>query len=132
MTDDTVSPLETLAARLIEIRDTRSANKRAYEEVDGPLRDEFETIEKALLAHANKLGVTSLRVPSASISVIMKTRSSGEDWSAVYDWVISSQRLDIFNRKLNDKVVEEIIENDGGPPPGVKVSRERTLQVRRA
>lgn len=132
MTDNGTSPLEVLTARLIEIRDTRSANKRVYEEQDKPLRDEFETIENALLAHANKLGVTSMRVPSGSISVITKTRSSGEDWAAIYQWVVVSGRMDIFNRKLNDKVVEELIENDGGPPPGVKVSRERTIQVRRS
>lgn len=126
------SPVEKLVEAFIELRDLRSQNKREFEAEDAPLKERMEKIEATLLAYTNKQGVSSVRVPAGTVSVVIKMRSSGEDWNATYEWIMENGRPDILARRFNDKVIEEIIEELGGPPPGIKIDRERSVQIRRA
>jgi len=135
LTDEpTQSPLEVAVSNYIRLRDERAELKREHDAKDRPLKDMQDKIEAALLAHINKNGVKSLRVPAGTVSIVTKTRSSGEDWDAIYKYVLASGRLDLFARRLNDAVIEEIMGEgeDSAPPPGVKVDRVRTIQIRRS
>lgn len=136
MTEETNpdSPLATMLRAYQNIRTKRSEIKREFEEADGKLRRNLELIEVALLKVMNESGTDQLKVAGVGLAYRSdKVRVSAKDWDALWQFISDNDRLDFLQRRLSSKIVQEYIdENDGELPPGVDVSKERAVVVKRA
>lgn len=124
-----------------------------------PFKTALETLEKFLLDHSIKTGQTQFGTPRATAFQTTKTYCGVESWDQVMGKMIhdallaiqdkgltvididelaaveimyKSGAFNMLNHAINKTAVKEHMdENQGVPPPGVKWSSERVIQIRR-
>lgn len=126
--------LERLLKAYINIRDTRSKNKRAFEEHDADLKRKMDKIEVALLKSMNAAGSDQLKVSGLATAVkSKKERANARDWLAINDHIRATGNLDLLQRRLALGAVRTYVdENKGKMPPGIDITTEIGVTVRRA
>lgn len=63
--------------------------------------------------------------------MLHRKSASLEDPQAFMNYVIENEAWDLIDRKANTKAVEDFIQSNNSPPPGVKFSDALTLGLRR-
>ena len=122
---------EALVAKYIANRDEISRiNDEAKAKVAG-LKAEMDNIDKYMLMQLDSSGATSSKCPSGTVSIVTKTFAGFEDRQKTVEWVRETGILDILTLSVNKKGVETYIETNGDLPPGVKITTERAISVRR-
>lgn len=129
MTNDV--SVDKLTRVYIKIRDARSALKKKFDEEDRELRDQQDAIKDQLLAHCKENDVTSVRTPSGLFYRTVKTRYWASDWAAVHTFAKEHDRLDIFEKRLAQGVMKQLIEEDEVAVPGVNTDTEYAITVRK-
>ncbi len=116
----------------MQIRNKRAVHKREFEELDGKLKHTLGLIEAALMKKMEAAGSESLTVKGVAMAYLTtKTFTRAKDWQAVWDYIEESGNIDLLQRRLSTKAVQEFVEaNEGDLPPGVDVSQERAVVVR--
>ena len=135
MTEEATNPqLKRFLAAYQKIRSKRSEIKRSFEESDGELKHKLGLIEVALMKMMAESGSENLKIKGVGQAYLtIKTFTKGKDWNAIWKYVEESGNLDLLQRRLSSKAVQEFMEaNDGDLPPGVDVSTERAVVVRTA
>lgn len=124
--------LDKVAATYVKIRDTRAELRRAYEAEDQKLKDQLETINGFLLATLQELGVESARTTHGTIYRSIDVKPSCGDWDAFGTWIIENEAVDALERRVKKSFITEYMEtNNDELPPGISVTREFTVTVRR-
>lgn len=124
--------LDKVAATYVKIRDARAALKKTYEDEDAKLKDQLETINGFLLATLQELGVESARTAHGTIYRSLETKPSCGDWDAFGTWIIENEAVDALERRVKKSFITEYMETHGDElPPGISVTREFTVTVRR-
>lgn len=131
---ETNPKLERMLGAYMAIRNKRSEIKRAFEEEDGDLKKKHALIEAALLKMMQETGSENLTVKGTGMAYLTtKTFTKGKDWDALWKYIEESGNLDLLQRRLSSRAVQEYMDaNEGELPPGVDVSQERAVVVRTA
>ena len=135
MTDAPINPkLERMLGAYMKIRDARGELKRTFEEKDGELKRKHALIEAGLMKMMQESGSENLTVRGIGMAYLTtKTFTKGKDWDALWKYIEESGNLDLLQRRLSSRAVQEYMDaNEGELPPGVDVSQERAVVVRTA
>ena len=126
--------LARMLGAYMKIRETRSTMKRVYEEKDAELKKKLALIEAALMKMMQESGSENLTIKGVGMAYqTTKTFASGKDWDALWKYIEESGNLDLLQRRLSKRAVQEYMDaNEGELPPGVDVSQERAVVVRTA
>lgn len=125
--------IEGVVARMIDIRDRRATLKQEFEEKDKLLREMYDKGEAWVLNALSELGVDSVRVASGTAFITTKVRSSIADWNAFSNFIRESGEVDMLQHRVSDTTLKEFMEsNAGATPPGITVSPERVVNIRRS
>jgi hypothetical protein len=124
--------LERMIGAYMKIRDRRAEIKREYTEEDNELKRKHSLIEAALMKIMQDTGSDNLSVKGLGMAyVTTKTYTKGKDWDALWKYIEESGNLDLLQRRISSKAVQEYMDaNEGELPPGVDVSQERAVVVR--
>lgn len=115
----------------IKIRDQRGELKQKYEAEDAVLKDKLERLESWLKSKQLEQGVTQFKSDSGVAFQVVKNRYSCVDWSAFHNWLIENNRLDLLERRVAQRALNEMREETGKIPPGLNVFSEIEINVRR-
>lgn len=117
----------------IKIRDARGVLKREFEAKDAELKGDLEKLEGFMLGHLNQHGMESVRTEAGTFYRQEDIRPNIVDDVAFYTWVKENDAFDALERRVKKTFVSEFMEtHEGGlPPPGINVSREYVVRVRR-
>lgn len=124
--------VDKLVRVFVKIRDARGVLKRTYEEEDAELKAQQDAIKAQLLEHCRDNDVTSVRTDSGMFYRTTKTRYWASDWPALHAFARENDRLDIFEKRLAQGVMKQLIEEDGDAVPGVNVDTEYVITVRKS
>jgi len=133
--DEATNPqLGRMLGAYLKIRDARAVLKRKYEEEDNTLQRKLGLIEAALMKIMQETGSENLTVKGTGMAYLTtKTFTKGKDWDALWKYIEESGNLDLLQRRLSSRAVQEYMDANGGElPPGVDVSQERAVVVRTA
>ena len=130
MTD--VVKLDVVIASFVKLRDRRAALKREFDLADEGLKASMEKLDSFLLRRMQEQGLETVRSDAGTAYISVKTRASSADWTATWAWLAEHGRLDMLEKRLSAKAVADFEEESGSLPPGVNLSREREVTVRRA
>jgi hypothetical protein len=125
--------LSQVAETYIKIRDAKHELKKKMEaelaEYDGKL----EKLEGFMLSHLNTHGMDSVRTAGGTFYRQEDIRPNIVDDAAFYAWIKENDAFDALERRVKKTFVTEFMEtHEGGlPPPGLNVSREYVVRVRR-
>jgi hypothetical protein len=123
-----------LTAVYVKIRDRRAEIKRTYEAEDDALKAQLATIEGHLLGHLNATGSESVRTDAGTFYRQEEVKPNITDDIVFYDFVQANALAgEALERRVKVGFVKEFMAaHDGLPPPGVSVSREHVVRVRKA
>ncbi len=125
--------LEKMFKTHAAIKAKRSDIGRAFKEADDKLKHQIELIETGFLKIMNDTGSDQLKVKGLGIaSRSERMLASGHDWNAVWNHIQESGNFDLLQKRLAIGGVKDHMEtHKGDTPPGVSITIERGVSVRR-
>jgi Zn/Cd-binding protein ZinT len=124
--------VERLTGVYIKIRDARTALAAKFKAEDGELQEQLEQIKRALLDYCETNGLESARTTAGTFYRTVKTRYWTSDWESVYKFVIDQNMPELFEKRLNQTVLKELIEEDPDfALPGLNSDSEYVITVRK-
>jgi len=89
-----------------------------------------QQLEIVMLKLLDEQQVTHMKVDGLGLAKIVNKRRFGcADWSLFYPWVVENDRPDLFQKRLLDSAMEQLLEDTGSLPPACKVETTRTVTV---
>lgn len=128
------APDATLIAKYIELRDSRSARKRTYEQEDEQDKTRMEKIEIELLSRMNTNGTDSIASREHG-TVYRKTQTSctvADRETFFNEFVLPYEAFDFLEARASKTLVEQYKQEHGVVPPGLNWSEIVTVGVRRS
>ena len=104
--------VERLTGVYIKIRDARTALAAKFKAEDGELQEQLEQIKRALLDYCETNCLESARTTAGTFYRTVKTRYWTSYWESVYKFVIDQNMPELFEKRLNQTVLKELIEED--------------------
>lgn len=124
--------IERLTSAYIKIRDARTALATKFKSEDGDLLEQLEQIKRALLEYCDTNGLESARTSAGTFYRTVKTRYWTSDWESVYKFVLENDMPELFEKRLNQSVLKELIEEDPDfALPGLNSDSEYVITVRK-
>ena len=125
-------PVDKLTAAYLKIKAKRAAIKADFDEKDSKLKEEQDTIRRALLDYCKEQGVESVRTEAGLFYRSMKTRYWTSDWESMYQFVLEHNVQEFFAKSLNQTNVKQFIEeNPDLMPKGLNIDNEYVVSVRK-
>lgn len=124
-----VSP-DQVVQRYIQLRDEKDAIQKRHKEELATVNSNMEKLEAWLQKHLQDGGLQSLK--SALGTAFLKDVSSAtvEDREAFFAFALDGH-LELLDARCSKTVVDDFVEANGSPPPGVKYNKTQVVQVRR-
>jgi len=130
--EEKTANLERLLRAYMHMREKRAELKREFEEADGQLKNKMSLVEAQLLRMLNAAGSDSLKVKGIGQAYLAKRVTvKATDWNALHDFIIATKQIDLLQKRVASRVVQEYVESEGDLPPGVDMTTERVVNVRR-
>jgi Zn/Cd-binding protein ZinT len=124
--------IDRLTAAYIKIRDARTALASKFKEEDGALQEQLEQVKRALLDYCDTNGLESARTSTGTFYRTVKTRYWTSDWESVYKFVLENNMPELFEKRLNQSVIKELVEEDADfALPGLNSDSEYVITVRK-
>lgn len=116
----------------VKIRDARAALKAKYEEEDKALETQQDALSSHLLEVIEGTGANSLSTDYGTATRTVKSRIWTQNWEAMHNLVLETSNLDMLERRISQKVMEEFLANNPDKKPdGLCVDRKYVISVRR-
>jgi hypothetical protein len=115
----------------IQLRDRRSARKRAYEMEDESDKGKQEKIESLLLKRFNENGLESVRTKAGTAFKTTRTSITCADRELFFDFIKINELFDLLEARPAKTTVEQYFEAHGDFPPGLNINKALTISVRR-
>lgn len=119
--------MEDVVAKYVALRDRKKETKDRHAAELKPFDDALEALEGIMGKHLNEVGADSVKTPEGTFYRQTRVNARVADWSKVLDFAVENGRYDLFERRVNKAVVEEI-----GAVPGVEVDTTVVVNVRRS
>jgi Zn/Cd-binding protein ZinT len=124
--------VDRLTGVYIKIRDARTALAAKFKAEDGELQEQLEQVKRALLDYCETNGLESARTSAGTFYRTVKTRYWTSDWESVYKFVIDQNMPELFEKRLNQTALKELIEEDPDfALPGLNSDSEYVITVRK-
>lgn len=117
--------------QFIKLRDKIKAIKEKHKEELAPFNEGLESLNSILLGHLNSVGADNVGTACGTVYKTAKKSASIADMDAFWTYVITQGAFDMVDKKANPTAVEEFIETNGAPPPGVNWNVVDVVGVRR-
>ena len=129
--DDNV-PLDKLAKVYIRIRDVIQEKTREFEAEIEALKEQQDAVKTEMKDRLLSLGMTSSKTAAGTIILSQKTRYYAQDWDAMKVFIREHDALDLFEKRLAQKNMEQFLtDNPGVVPPGLQTQTEYDIGVRK-
>lgn len=122
---------EQLVKVYIQLRDRRSARKRAYEMEDEGDKAKQEKIEGILLHRFQEDGIESCKTSSGTAYKSVRTSASVADQDLFFSFIVKNDLFEMLEKRCNKTLVEQYKEEHGEIPPGINYSETVVVNVRR-
>lgn len=122
---------ERMAAVYRKIRDRRADLKAEFKKEDDALKDQMEAIENAFMEEMDALGQTTVKTNEGTVFIKESMKANFADWDAALAWMKEHDDFGLLTQRPAINAVREHINEEGEPPPGVNIFRERSVQIRK-
>lgn len=124
--------MQEVVEKYIQIRDAKARLVEKHKAQLAPLNNLLEEMEGFLLAEFDKLGLDSAGCPAGTAYRSTRTSATVADWDATLAYIREHELWNMLEHRVAKKAVEEFIEANNDIPPGVNISRDITINVRRS
>lgn len=118
--------------KFVALRDKKAAIEKGHKDQLAPFNLVMGQLEAFILDDLNTLGGDSLRTAAGTAFKSVRTSATVKDWTLTFDFIRENDAWDLLERRVSKTAVLETIEASGKPVPGVSVTQETTLNIRRS
>lgn len=122
--------IEELAARYVAIRDEKAKLAAERKVMDDKISNAMRKIEGMLLDQLNTIGAESVRTSAGTCYKSIKTSAIVSSRDEFMPFALENPQF--LESRANKTAVEEYLETTGELPPGVRVTRAVTVNIRRS
>ena len=128
-----MSDMEQLVKAYLTIRNERDRIEAEYEEKVRKLKEDMVVLEQEMLAGCTALNMQSVRTTQGTIIKTLKERFTCADRDNFNKFVLENKAVELFEGRIHQGNFKEFMtdRHDQGLPPGVNVTREFTITVRK-
>ena len=125
-----MTPAELITAYL-EIRDKKRLMEHEFKERLAPFNETLDKIEMALAKVMEDTGLDNLPGGGGTAYRSTRTNVKVDDWDAFMFWVVENGHWHMVERRAAKTAVEEVLAETKELPPGVSMTKEYVVQVRK-
>lgn len=126
-------PRDKLVKLYVKTREAKALAARAAKEQADQLDLIMDTAEATMLASCLASGETGFTTPFGTTYMQETSKFSIDDEEAFFKFVRETGDLDMFERRVGSKHVQDYMKLNGGTaPPGLSIFRENVMRVRKA
>jgi hypothetical protein len=123
---------EQLVTVYIKMRDALVKLQREFDEKEGAIKAQQDTVTQALLEMCKEMGAEGLRTPAGSVFKTVKTRYWTSDWGSMKQFIKDNDALDLMEQRVHQTNMKNFLEeNPTLMPPGMNVDSRYSITVRR-
>lgn len=119
--------VERLIEAYVTLREQKKALSDRHKQELEPFDMKMERIEMALQKKLHDVGVDSFKTKAGTAYTSTTVSAKVADWEKVLDFAVENERFDLFERRVNKTVVQEI-----GAVPGVEIEMIKSVNIRKA
>lgn len=127
----TTTPIGEYIAKYIALRDKREELMKKHKEELKPYNTMMLKLENMFQHAMDEDGVDSLKNADGTAFKSIKSSVTVEDWDSFIKYVRDNDLWYALEKRASKTAVEEILEETGELPPGLKISRTMKINVRR-
>lgn len=118
--DDGVAVEPISLDKLVAIHAKIKARQAKLDKEIADLEEQREEIRLAIKDQMKALGLTSVKTPSGTVSLMKSTRYNTQDWDAFKAFVLEHQMVDLLEKRIAQSNMAQFLEeNPGVVPPGL-------------
>lgn len=123
--------VDQVIAGYLALRNKKEKLSELHKAQMAPLNEQISKLENWLQGELNKLGLTNFKGASGIAFLQTNTDCTSKDWDSTLKWIIDNGAYEFLERRVSKSVVEEYVEQHGEAPPGVQITRETVVRVRK-
>lgn len=123
--------LDIAAEKYRQLRDKKKELQDRHKAELHPYNEALDQLEAAMLDALNQSGLQSARTEAGTVFKSSRTSYSIADPSVFREWVEANARPDFYENRPSKEALETYIAAGNPLPPGIKVSSEVTINVRK-
>ncbi len=117
----------------LKIRDARLEAKTKFEDEDEKLAKQLMVVQNKILEFCKESGLDSVKSTFGTASRTVKSKYWTNDWDSYRKFVKENDALELFEKRIHQGAMKEFMDqNPDVIPPGINVSHEYAVVVRRA
>ena len=125
-------PMDKLARVYRKIRDEKQRLSREYEGKIAELEGKLDQLKIAMKDQMLRLGTTSMRTNSGTVSLAKHTKYSTNDWDSFKQFIMEHDAVDLLEKRVAQiNMATFLEENPGVVPPGLNSLPEYSISVRK-
>ena len=128
--EDTNIPLDKLVKIYRKIKTEIDTMTQEYDTKLEVLKGQQDEIKFAIKDQMRALGVTSIKSPFGTVSMMLKTRYNTQDWSSFKDFILEHSMVDLLEKRIaQTNMATFLAENPGVVPPGLNSVTEFEIRI---
>ena len=128
--EDTGIPLDKLVKIYRKIKMEIDTMTQEYDTKLEVLKGQQDEIKFAIKDQMKALGVTSVKSPFGTVSMMLKTRYNTNDWSSFKDFILAHSAVDLLEKRVAQTNMAQFLEeNPGVVPPGLNSVSEFEIRI---
>jgi hypothetical protein len=128
--EDTNIPLDKLVKIYRKIKMEIDTMTQEYDTKLEVLKAQQDEIKFAIKDQMKALGVTSVKSPFGTVSMMLKTRYNTQDWSSFKDFILEHSMVDLLEKRIaQTNMATFLAENPGVVPPGLNSVTEFEIRI---
>lgn len=128
--EDTNIPLDKLVKIYRKIKMEIDTLTQEYDTKLEVLKGQQDEIKFAIKDQMKALGVTSVKSPFGTVSMMLKTRYNTNDWSSFKDFILEHSAVDLLEKRVAQTNMAQFLEeNPGVVPPGLNSVTEFEIRI---
>ena len=129
MEEDNI-PLDKLVKVYRKIKTEIDTMTQEYDTKLEVLKAQQDEIKFAIKDQMKALGVTSVKSPFGTVSMMLKTRYNTQDWSSFKEFILEHSMVDLLEKRIaQTNMATFLAENPGVVPPGLNSVTEFEIRI---
>lgn len=128
--EDTNIPLDKLVKIYRKIKMEIDTMTQEYDTKLEVLKSQQDEIKFEIKDQMKALGVSSIKSPFGTVSMMLKTRYNTNDWSSFKDFILEHSAVDLLEKRVAQTNMAQFLEeNPGVVPPGLNSVSEFEIRI---
>ncbi|QXO06634.1 hypothetical protein SEA_EFFIE_410 [Acinetobacter phage Effie] len=126
------SNVEEMVGKYIHIRNTLSASRKSFETFETQSKNIQDSLNEVLVQLSVQTGVDSFKTKAGTAFRKIKNAYRVDDWDAYVEWMKENDALHCVEKRPAKMAVEEIHNESGEVPAGLRFEQTIEFQFRKA